>query len=341
MRHRQAFTIIEVLIALSLSSVIIFGMMQTYNNVMRYLNTVQEVQSANRKACLLFNQMERDFSTAFMPPLLEPIKKEKNAESLENKDSKDDSKEKSKDGDKKESDKDDSAGKDDKEKNAKADKLKIYFVADTNENELPKNINEHKTYPFKSVSFINTNPFQVYEQRKARVVRVLYELVVDKAKSKGGLLCYNLYRKETEDLANFKAKENEFDNAKDKKNIIRKHLVADGVKNMFLQYVYQGYKKTEDKKPQKKEIEELIFDSWGEKKETKGVIPCRVEIVIEFWDDKLSKSISMQATFPVFSFSLINDEKRKKRRDQKSKKSDDKLIQPEGTDQAQVRPNVN
>ncbi|KKQ32601.1 MAG: hypothetical protein US49_C0006G0052 [candidate division TM6 bacterium GW2011_GWF2_37_49] len=316
MRREQAFTIIEVLIALSLSSIIIFGMMQAYNNVMRYLNTVQEVQSANRKVCLLFNQMERDFSTAFIPPLLESMSTGTDSNGSPAKDAAVEEKEEPKEEDKNKA----TDGKE-KDESAKKEKLKIYFMANTNENELSKTINEHKTYPFKSVSFINTNPFQIYEQRKARVVRVFYELVIDKARSKGDNLCYNLYRKETEDLNNFKAKENEFDNVKDKKKIVRTHLVADGVKNMFLQYVYQGYKKTDDKKPQKKDVEELVFDSWGEKQETKGVSPCRVEIVVYFWDEKLSKSIAMQATFPVLSFSLVQEDN-SRRRNKREKKSD-------------------
>jgi type II secretory pathway component PulJ len=294
---------IEVLIALALSSIIIFGMMQNYNNVMRYLNRVREILNDDRKTCLLFNQIERDFSTAFIPPLLEQIKPEKEAEKKEEK-QEGESQKKPEDKEKQES--------------QRREKLKIYFMAQCNDNELPKKLNGQRCYPFKSVSFINTNPLQVYGQKRIRVARVLYELVIDKAHSKGEILSYKLYRKEAEDLENFKAKEDELESTKDRKKVVRTHLVADGIKDMFLQYVYRAYKKKDDKKTsEKQEIEELLLDVWGiDKKETYGVIPCSVNLVISFWDEKFTKSMTMQVMLPILSFSLIKDEEKKEKKGQ-------------------------
>lgn len=303
MKNRSAFTIIEVLIALSLSSIIIFGMMQTYNNVIRYLTAIQELQSANRKACLLFNQIERDFSTAFIPPLLEPVKTEKDGEAPAPVGAKDKPKETA-----------DAKTPEEQEREdiKKREKFKIYFLAIANDNDLPKRMNEQRCYPFRSVSFINTNPLQVYGERRVRVVRVYYELVRDKVRSKGDKVCYKLYRKETEDLENYKLKEDETESAHDKRKIVRTHLVADGIKDMFLQYVYKAYKK-DDKSSQKKEMEERFYDSWGEdKKDTYGFVPCRVNMLISFWNEKLSKNVEMQAMFPIVGFSLHREEEKKK-----------------------------
>lgn len=309
MKFKSAFTLIEVMIAIALSSIIIFGMMQNYNNVVRYLNYVRETLNETRRTCLLFNQIERDFSTAFIPPLLETMKPEKTAQGADQKQTQNKEAENTA---KKPAEKDKATK--DKEDAQKKEKLKLYFVAQRNDNEISKKLNDQRCFPFKSVSFINTNPLQVYGEKRICVVRVIYEMVIDKARSKGELLSYKLYRKEVEDLDNVAGKENEFENVKDKKKVVRTHLVADGIKDLFLQYVYMGYKKTDDKKAQeKKEIEELLLDVWGtDKKETFGVVPCRVNILVSFWNDKLTKSVTYQAVFPILSFSLVKDEQEEK-----------------------------
>jgi hypothetical protein len=157
----------------------------------------------------------------------------------------------------------------------------------------------------------------------------MYELVLDKSRSKGENYCYNLWRKETEDLENVKLKEDEVGyTTKSKATQIRKHLVADGIKEMFVQYVCRYKEKDETKKAETKsaaassqdakdskqleKIEERIYDVWGEVKQTKGIVPNRVNIYITFWDENLSKTVSFQSTFPVMSFSLLKETKKKK-----------------------------
>ena len=71
-----AFTLLEVMIALSLSCIVVFGMLQAYRNLMSYLDKVRDILVANRQVCLLFNQMERDFNTAFIPPIYKKTAKE-------------------------------------------------------------------------------------------------------------------------------------------------------------------------------------------------------------------------------------------------------------------------
>jgi prepilin-type N-terminal cleavage/methylation domain-containing protein len=288
MKTRRGFTIIELLIAMALSSIVIFGLLQAYNNIMKYIKTVQEIQVVNRKICLLFNQMERDFMTAFIPPIIEKVKPEKEEpkkdESVEAK-----PEEKS-------------------EEEKKLNKIKNYFIAQNDDNGLAKRINDHRTYPLKNVSFINTNPLQVYGQSRTRLVRVMYELEVDKKRSKGELICYNLWRKETEDLENYRAKEDVVGfTTKSKFTQIRKHLIADGISDFFIQYFYKGEKKNEKEKNEQNKIEKKVLDTWGDTKETSGVVPNKVMVYASFWDEQLSKKVSFQATFPVMSFSLTKD----------------------------------
>ena len=68
MRNKKAFSLLELLIALSLSSFIMMGLLQSYRSLVRYLDRSRELIGVNRRICLLFNQMERDFMTAFISP---------------------------------------------------------------------------------------------------------------------------------------------------------------------------------------------------------------------------------------------------------------------------------
>src|SRR5688572_5196778 len=77
MKRLQAFTLLEVLIALTLSSFILLTLTQSYRGAMRFLQKGQETMSYNRKVCLLFNQLERDLSCAFIPILQKEIKPQK------------------------------------------------------------------------------------------------------------------------------------------------------------------------------------------------------------------------------------------------------------------------
>ena len=80
MRARSSFTLLELLIVMSISTIIMMGMMQGQRNVMHFLDRAKILMSVNRRVCLLFNQIERDISTAHIPTLSEPIKKEKKGE---------------------------------------------------------------------------------------------------------------------------------------------------------------------------------------------------------------------------------------------------------------------
>ena len=76
MNKRTAFTLLELLIAIALASFIMLGMFKLYQGVVRYTQNVRNMMSVNRKVCLLFNQLERDLTSAYIPTL---SKKEKMA----------------------------------------------------------------------------------------------------------------------------------------------------------------------------------------------------------------------------------------------------------------------
>ncbi len=81
MKNQKAFTLVEVLISLFISSFIMFGMMQLYRNLQNFIDKTSITMKFNREVYLLFSQMEKDFSTAIIPVLpkeeKDPSKKEK------------------------------------------------------------------------------------------------------------------------------------------------------------------------------------------------------------------------------------------------------------------------
>ena len=167
MRRNNAFTLIELLAALTVSGFIITGMMQGFRNVQKILMNSRQLLQLNREVCLLFNQMERDINTACIIPEDIPVKPlQKQTE------------------------------KSDRNKKKEKKKLK-QLNATIYENET-KRI-EGKTYSlFKSVNYVNTNPLQVWSEHRIRLIRLAYQLEKDKGKSTPSLTTYNLYRNETD-----------------------------------------------------------------------------------------------------------------------------------------------
>lgn len=273
----SAFTLLEVTIALGLSCVVIYGMMQAYRNVTTYLNKAHDILGINRRVCLLFNQLERDFSTAYIPPL---YKKEEKPEDVE------------------------------KEKQKDHEILKTYFFAHVDEQESER-IDSRRVHLFKDVAMINTNPLQVYGNRRSRLVRVHYILKLDKEKSKGERQCYTLLRKETMDLTNAQMKEREFSGETEKEGAqpVMTCLVADNIKKLYIEYVL---KKQPDEQTgvKKEEAEEQFFDTWGESKGTEGVAPARVEVFIEFWDSQMRQSHKFRTAIAVLAHAFKPDDKK-------------------------------
>jgi hypothetical protein len=289
----HAFSLIELMISLSLSSFIMLGMMQAYQNAAKSLENVRGHMATTRKACLLFNQVERDFSTMFIPFLSETIIPDK--EKKEAQEAKKEEKEAEK---KPEADKGSEKEKE-TEKEKRSDKLKI-FLQTTIYEDATIRIDGKRYELFKSINFITSNPLQVYGEKKVRMARVMYELVPDKAKSKGDKTSYNLYRKETIDLENVSMKENEDDVAQNKQPRITTHLVTDNIKTMFIEMVTE--KKEDPENKEKQEPTEVRFFTWGDKPETKGVVPKTIELTVVLWNDTLQRERTFHIMTPVFSY---------------------------------------
>ncbi len=144
----------------------------------------------------------------------------------------------------------------------------------------------------------------MYGDKRIRLVRVMYELVRNKQKSTRDQACYNLFRKETTDLMNFKMKEEEEAAAKNKQASIRTYLVTDNVKEIYLELITEKVKE-EKSKDNKQEIEEVRLFIWGEKDFTVGVVPKSLEMRIVIWDDQLKRTQEFQIFVPVFSYPTV------------------------------------
>lgn len=279
-KKKSAFTLVEVLISIGLSSFILVSMFKLYQNIVSNIDYSREAMILNRKACLLFEQLERDISASFIPFLHQK----------------------------------------DSEKNSK-DKKQIKFFEGKIYEDLRQRINKKYWDFFKNINFITTNPLDVYNQKKVRFVRVMYELVKDKKASTKDIAVYSLFRKETLDLKNAEFKVPEEDGDKNYKKI-NKYLVADKVKSMFVKYITIEEKKEKERKTffdPRKTVDTQSVSSfvWGEKKESKDkgqekqVVPAFVFIKIIFWDDKLKSEHSFETTIPIFSFPTLQlDEKK-------------------------------
>ena len=195
MKRKQAFTLLEVLISLSISTFILLGMVQIYSNVVSFISRTHDTMYLSQRVFILFGQFENDITTAFISDFHEPIKPKAGQAS--------ETKEKE--------------VKDILPKQSKQDYN--CFVGQINEDERER-IRGKSWDLFKSLNFINTNPLQVYSQNYPRLVRVKYELLKNKKKSTSDINVYSLFRKETLNIKNFDFKLPEDTAIKEKNNII-------------------------------------------------------------------------------------------------------------------------
>jgi len=308
----KGFTLLELLLAMALGSFVMLGMMQSYRSVLRYIERTRSMMEINRQVCLLFNQIERDFETAFIfyPHKESTTKAAQELDTTKIGEIKPEKKKPLKDQTKEEKEK----AKQEEEK-----LLKTFFIAKKDEDSTPMKVGIKKVAALKKITFICSNPFQVYGQRKPRLVRVGYELVKNKNESKDDKIVYDIWRRETADLLNTDMKEEE-DIIDKKKPIMQKHLVATNVKGFWLSYATQKQKKKIDIKTTAEESQEITFSSWGDTKENSGIVPQKIYAWIEFWDEQKIGSIAFHALFPIASYPTSKEKPKKKKIVKKKKK---------------------
>lgn len=74
---KQGFSLIELLLALLISSFIITGLFTVIYQVRRMQTNVNTITGASERAAIMLNQLERDLMGAFVPTHIEPLKQTK------------------------------------------------------------------------------------------------------------------------------------------------------------------------------------------------------------------------------------------------------------------------
>jgi prepilin-type N-terminal cleavage/methylation domain-containing protein len=275
--HKKGFSLLEVMLALVISSGIMIGLMQSYRSAERYLRRTNAVIRLNRSACLLFNQLERDFTTAYMGPFLSDEKTTPTTATAQTQP--------------------------DKPK----EQLNVFTAVSYEDIRYRKE--EHVAELFKNVSLINTSPLTIANEHRIRLVRVVYELVEDKKMSRGpDQPRYTLTRKETYNLRNNDAKEQlKSSEQATKFNEVRSHIIARNVVNLFVSYLFLQ----NDKKPAKPgaPVEDLRLANTKKTKEKLTSLPYLVEVECTLEDPDEQMQGTYRESFPIIAYSLPAPEK--------------------------------
>ncbi len=252
MKRNKGFTLLELLIALVISSFIIIAVTRLLNQSTLIINRGRDFSIVDRTVGILFNQMDKDISSVYMPYIYR-----------------------------------DKGKKTDKEFDEHYKLLDDFFVGKFREDASAK-IAGKKRELFQSLNFITTNPIQVYGQTKKRFARVKYELILNKEKTKAEQNSYDLYRYETSELENVKFKESEEGIKKSPK--IFKHLVANNIKGLYVEY---GKEISQDNPVKEKKKYFYIWD----KKE----LPKAIKIHLILWNSKMTMEFLFDALIPIYS----------------------------------------
>ena len=168
------------MIAMFIASIVMAQLLQGMRHAVTFLRQGRELMAVDRSVSLVFNQMERDLSGAFIPTFEQEIKDDKKKEEKKEEQTKD--------------------------KQAIRGKQKRYptFVTTVQEGAL-RRPGEKKRELLDKVNFITVNPLQIYGEAKPRLVRVEYALKHNKQQSsQAGKVMYDLVRRETANLPNIK-----------------------------------------------------------------------------------------------------------------------------------------
>jgi len=310
MKARSAFTLLELLISITLSCLVAWGLVQAYDGLIRYIENVRDMLGMNRNVCLLLSQMEKDLSSAYIPFLSKEDKQAGQGEKPETALSAEQKKQ---------------------EEEKELAQRRNFFVANVDETSVGQRIDGKRMDLFKSVSLICTNPFEVFGEKRVRLVRVVYQLVLNKAKSKSEQPAYQLLRNETFDLSNVKGKVDEFGALAPGKTV-RSYVVADDIKSMYVQYsmLEKDIKKEEKKQEgapaqevaQKKDKnKELKASVWGKTKDLSGVVPRQATIWLDVWNEKKSLSVTYKTVIPIFAYPTPDEKEKEKKEEQKNEKA--------------------
>ena len=299
---RPGFTLIEVLVSISLAAMVLYGIMHLYQVVVKQVGVTRDMVSVQRTASVLLRQLRVDLTAAIIPFYEADKKKDKDAGQPQEGEEKDaEASEEEDDG--KPQDTPEAI----KKRNKILERYKDCFLVDVDENADIAKIEGKKFYPLKILSFITTSAFSVYSQRSQRLVRVIYELKPDKKQSSKTMTVFQLHRKETTNLKNHLGKVTD-----DNKMSVRDFVVAERVKAVYLRCSMLKKDFMDPKLAEKRlnNEERLEVPKWGHIPETQGVVPQLIEVWVELWEENRDRAIPYTTAFCVASYPTLPEHKR-------------------------------
>lgn len=252
MHLRRGFTILELMLAMSLSCMVMVGVIQLYQVVAKHLDFTRDVMNTQRTASLLLKQLRADLATAFIPVLEKPTKQQDAAPVTQ-------------------LDKE-------REQEEERERYKHTFVLAHDEQGDPVKIEGKRLPRMTQLSFVTTNAFCFYGSTAQRYTRVVYELKLDKKNSKPDHQVFTMLRKETTEITNHAAKSTD-------EKPVKSFVVAENIKGVYLQCAMFKRDAADPKvaEKHKNNNERLTVLRWGDVSQTQGVVPELVQIWLELW----------------------------------------------------------
>ena len=299
--NKPGFSLIELMIAVGIASVLGVLLFAALDQIRKLVPVVDTITQVYESAALVNMQLERDLSGVTAPtefyarqkkeaPPAQPIQKKKEEESKKNQQAKN--------------------------------------AAEVKPPEPPPKPFEKLFYGtakgdnFEQLTFITTNPLQVYWSAKAgaakpRMARILYTLKEEKNTVPGLPKSYSLVRQESKNL-NYEALNKEETKAQEQ-------ILAQGIKSAAIEYTAVLVDETEKKEKeqdaqkaaQEKKVKEIRKSfEWldkttpekpeqpvaEQKKEKKlPLVPGQVELTISFWDIQKKRAFPFSFKIPIRS----------------------------------------
>lgn len=291
MNQRPAFSLIELLIALGLSLFIMITVMQSYRSVTKTLTIIRQQVRLHDRTAIVIQQFEKDCSTMFIPTLHQIIP-----------DAKED--EKKPDEKLEEKPKEEPIKKTEEEQKKEAEETLKQALVIISDDQDPEKVRDPKWYLFKSISGTSTNAFKLADERAVNLVRIKYELIVDKERSQRNKKSYSLVRKQSFNTQDYKLKAKTGSaSSDDTANEISSYTIADSIKSMSVKIIAE--KKEGEKDPSKqgnKEREFVELFSWGGEAPYGGHLPIMLSVRLVFWDENMNKELATEFAFPFSSY---------------------------------------
>jgi|GEM_PF-2279048 len=292
MIHRHGFSLVELLVALALSSIIMLGLVHANRNAARLLHEAEYLLVVNRGVSVLLTQLEHDVSAtipyqkpvSYAPMQAKPKEGEQKTETTQ----------------------ETPPPKPDEKK--KEDQFVPSVMLEPFEDATFRAL-DRKWQQTKRFSMVTTTVLEVYDEPMERVVRVCYELVLEKKLSSPDRSVYTLYRVQTPATANIKGESKKDEDPK-KAPPLQRYVVAERVKHFSLEAAYAKRPPQKDQKQAAGSTADASPEEpaktfvWGEKEEkekSKYMAPEQYALYLEVWDTPLKRSYSFTTVLPVFA----------------------------------------